>query len=203
MMPENKEAIEKYLSDLSPFYQGGIELPYGLCTEAATKDKDAGDCRLIWKLLDLDIERDIYGKEILDLCCNAGFYSMMADEIGAKRVDGLDNDAKLIAAAKEFATWKILTNCHFWYLDIKDWDWNKRYDTVFFMQVLYWLTDPAKYLDLALKACRGLMVLIVKEEQPWTADDLERFLSVHGFKQEARYPDTLAAGKVVVKARRI
>ena len=45
--------------------------------------------------------------------------------------------------------------------------------------------------------------MIVKEEQPWGADEMEKFLSFRGFKQEARYPDTLAAGKVIVKARRI
>lgn len=195
--------MREFVKKGSPWYQGGIVLSDELVTEAAAKDREAGDCRLIWDLLDIDAERDIKGKYILDVCCNAGFYSMTCDELGARIVEGFDVTPEMIVAARNFAAWKMLTNCNFWLQDIADWDWDAQYDTVFFMQAIYHLNDPAKYLKLALKSCQGLMVLIVRETEPWTSDVLEEVFAMNCFKQEARYPDTLALGKFVVKARRI
>lgn len=201
------QEIETYVNTQSAWeghpdrwYQGGIELPGDVVTKSLYPEP--GDCRRIWTLLDIDVERDIKRKKILDICCNTGFYAMKSRELGASRVHGFDIQAKSIEAARKFAKWKGLRRCKFWLTGIDKWGWRSRYDTVFFLQTLYHFEEPEKWLALALKACRGLIVLIVKDEEPWGGLSLAARLRSVGFEQEARYPDPLAGGKVIVKARR-
>lgn len=182
------------------WYQGGINIGDGIVTESLYPE--AGDCRRIWDLLDIDASRDIEGKKILDVCCNTGFYAMKSAEMGASKAHGFDIHERSIEAAKKFAGWKGLSKCKFWLMDIDRYWWWRRYDTVFFLQTLYHLEEPDKHLASALKVCRGLIVLIVKDDEPWGETELRARLHAGGFDQEARYSDPLAGGKVIVKGRR-
>ena len=189
-----------FATDPSRWYQGGLTLPYDIATES--EFPEAGDCRRIWDLLDIDIERDIKDATIFDICCNTGYYAMRSVEEGAVIATGFDGHASAIEAAQRFAAWKDIARVSFVLSDIKDFEWETVYDTVFFLQVLYHLDDPARYLKWALSACRGLMVLIVKDTLPWPEDELRMRLDDCDFQVEDRYPDPLAAGKVIVKGRR-
>ena len=46
------------------------------------------------------IPRDLTGKTVLDIGCNAGFYSMEMKRRGAARVVGLDSDERYLGQAR-------------------------------------------------------------------------------------------------------
>ena len=91
---------------------------------------------------------DLTGKTVLDIGCNAGFYSMEMKRRGAQRVLGIDDDPHCIAQARFAAKIEDL-QVDFRQLSI--WDigsLGERFDLVIFMGVLYHLRHPLLALDL-------------------------------------------------------
>jgi tRNA (mo5U34)-methyltransferase len=93
---------------------------------------------------------DMTDKSVLDIGCNAGFYSFEMKRRGASRVLGLDHDEHYLAQAR-FAA-EVLgfeREVEFRRLDV--WDvatLGERFDLVIFMGVLYHLRHPLLALDL-------------------------------------------------------
>jgi tRNA (mo5U34)-methyltransferase len=94
------------------------------------------------------IPADLTGKTVLDIGCNAGFYSLEMKRRGAARVVGIDSDEQYLAQAR-FAAEVNGADIDFRQLDIYDVaQLHERFDLVLFMGVLYHLRHPLLALDL-------------------------------------------------------
>jgi tRNA (mo5U34)-methyltransferase len=105
------------------------------------------------------IPRDLSGKTVLDIGCNAGFYSLEMKRRGADRVVGIDTDERYLAQARFAAEVEGLD------IELKQttvWDvasLGERFDVVLFMGVLYHLRHPLLALDLIHEyAVRDLLI---------------------------------------------
>lgn len=94
------------------------------------------------------IPQDLRGKSVLDIGCNAGFYSIEMKKRGADRVVGIDFDDAYLAQAR-FAAAVSETEIEFRKLSVYDvGELGEQFDVVIFMGVLYHLRHPLLALDL-------------------------------------------------------
>lgn len=94
------------------------------------------------------IPEDLSGKSVLDIGCNAGFYSFEMKRRGASRVLGIDSDDRYLNQAR-FASEVLGADVEFRKLPV--WDvalLGEKFDLVIFMGVLYHLRHPLLALDL-------------------------------------------------------
>ncbi|WP_043831606.1 TIGR04290 family methyltransferase [Muricoccus aerilatus] len=94
------------------------------------------------------IPADLTGKSVLDIGCNAGFYSMEMKRRGAARVLGIDSDERYLAQARLAAE---VTGLEAEFRNLSVYDvgaLGERFDLVIFMGVLYHLRHPLLALDL-------------------------------------------------------
>jgi tRNA (mo5U34)-methyltransferase len=95
------------------------------------------------------LPEDLSGKTVLDIGCNAGFYSMEMKRRGADRVLGLDHDDHYLAQARFAAETLGYDNIEFRNHSVYDvGSLGERFDVVIFMGVLYHLRHPLLALDL-------------------------------------------------------
>ena len=91
---------------------------------------------------------DLTGKTVLDIGCNAGFYSFEMKRRGADRVVGIDFDEKYLAQAR-FAAEVSGVEIEFRKMSVFDVaGLEEMFDIVIFMGVLYHLRHPLLALDL-------------------------------------------------------
>jgi tRNA (mo5U34)-methyltransferase len=94
------------------------------------------------------IPADLKGKTVLDIGCNAGFYSIEMKRRGAARVVGIDSDERYLAQAR-FAAEMAGVEIEFQNMSVYQVaDLNEKFDIVIFMGVLYHLRHPLLALDL-------------------------------------------------------
>jgi tRNA (mo5U34)-methyltransferase len=94
------------------------------------------------------IPADLSGKTVLDIGCNAGFYSFEMKRRGASRVVGIDTDEHYLRQAR-FAAEIQEMDIEFQQMAV--WDvarMGEKFDLVIFMGVLYHLRHPLLALDL-------------------------------------------------------
>jgi len=92
---------------------------------------------------------DLTGKSVLDIGCNAGFYSVEMKRRGAARVLGVDWDERYLAQARFAADTLGFGDVEFAKLSVYDvGSLGERFDVVIFMGVLYHLRHPLLALDL-------------------------------------------------------
>jgi tRNA (mo5U34)-methyltransferase len=103
---------------------------------------------LKWRQFAHAIPEDLRGKTVLDIGCNAGFYSMEMKRRGAERVLGIDFDPAYLAQAR-FAAEVLELEIEFQQLSVYDVaKLGERFDVVLFMGVFYHLRHPLLALDL-------------------------------------------------------
>ncbi|HEY0454832.1 MAG TPA: TIGR04290 family methyltransferase [Verrucomicrobiae bacterium] len=101
-----------------------------------------------WEQFAHAIPPDLTGKSVLDIGCNAGFYSMEMKRRGAERVLGIDFDESYLAQAR-FAADVCDLEIEFRLLSVYDLaSLREKFDVVIFMGVLYHLRHPLLALDL-------------------------------------------------------
>jgi tRNA (mo5U34)-methyltransferase len=94
------------------------------------------------------IPADLTGKSVLDIGCNAGFYSLEMKRRGATRVLGIDSDERYLSQAR-FAAEVLGHDIEFRTLSVYDLaQLGETFDVVIFMGVLYHLRHPLLALDL-------------------------------------------------------
>ncbi|MDB5688336.1 MAG: family methyltransferase [Sphingomonas bacterium] len=92
---------------------------------------------------------DLTGKSVLDIGCNAGFYSIEMKRRGAARVLGIDWDDRYLAQARLAAEALAFDDVEFAKLSVYDvGSLGEQFDVVIFMGVLYHLRHPLLALDL-------------------------------------------------------
>ena len=94
------------------------------------------------------IPQDLSGKSVLEVGCNAGFYSIQMKKRGAERVLAIDTDDNYLAQAR-FAAEISETEIAFRNLSVyRVGELREQFDLVLFMGVLYHLRYPLLALDL-------------------------------------------------------
>jgi tRNA (mo5U34)-methyltransferase len=112
-----------------------------------------------WKHFANAIPQDLTGKSVLDIGCNAGFYSMEMKRRGAARVLGVDFDEDYLAQAR-FAAKVTGLDIEFRQLSVYDvGKLGEKFDVVLFMGVLYHLRHPLLALDLPYENVVGDMMV--------------------------------------------
>jgi tRNA (mo5U34)-methyltransferase len=105
------------------------------------------------------IPQDLTGKTVLDIGCNAGFYSMEMKRRGASRVVGIDSEDLYLEQAR-FAAEINGLDIEFRKLSVYDVaQLGETFDFVIFMGVLYHLRHPLLALDLLHEHVVGDLLL--------------------------------------------
>ena len=109
---------------------------------------------------------DLAGCSVLDIGCNAGFYSIEMKKRGAGRVLGIDSDQRYLDQAR-LATGALgFGDIEFARLDVYDVAaLGEKFDLVIFMGVLYHLRHPLLALDLIREHVAGDRMLFQTMQQ--------------------------------------
>jgi tRNA (mo5U34)-methyltransferase len=132
---------------------------------------------------------NLEGKTVLDIGCNAGFYSIEMKRRGAKKVVGIDSDERYLAQAR-FAAEVLETEIEFRQMSVYDvGTLNEKFDVVIFMGVLYHLRHPLLALDLLYEnVVKDLLIfqsmqrgssLVTPVQQDYDFWDMDIFDSPH------------------------
>ena len=109
---------------------------------------------------------DLTGKTVLDIGCNAGFYSIEMKRRGAADVLGIDWDERYLDQARFAAAALGYEDIGFEKLSVYDVArLGRRFDLVIFMGVLYHLRHPLLALDLIREHVAGDMLLFQTMQQ--------------------------------------
>jgi tRNA (mo5U34)-methyltransferase len=108
-----------------------------------------GDYPMVkWAAFARELPADLSGRTVLDIGCNAGFYSIELKRRGADRVVGIDFDETYLAQAR-FAAEVCDVQIDFRLLSVYDVaQLKEKFDLVLFMGVFYHLRHPLLALDL-------------------------------------------------------
>ena len=153
--PENR-ALKEKIEALGPWFHN-IDLG-GVWT---APDHFLGDYpNMKFQRFAEHLPRDLSGKSVLDIGCNAGFYSMEMKRRGADRVIGIDSDERYLAQARFAAETLGYDNIEFRNLSVYDVGaLGEKFDVVIFMGVLYHLRHPLLALDLIHENVAGDMLI--------------------------------------------
>jgi tRNA (mo5U34)-methyltransferase len=140
----SRTAIQERIASLAPWFHNlrlnGVQ---------TAPEHFLGDYPQIkWERFREALPSDMSGKTVLDIGCNAGFYSIEMKRRGAKRVVGIDSDDRYIQQAR-FAAEVSGVEVEFHRMTV--WEiaaLREKFDLVIFMGVLYHLRHPLLALDL-------------------------------------------------------
>jgi tRNA (mo5U34)-methyltransferase len=112
-----------------------------------------------WKHLSEHIPHDLSGWKVLDIGCNAGFYSFEMVKRGAT-VTGIDSDPRYLAQAEWAARqFNLADRVTFRQMQVYDLAHvNEMFDLVLFMGVFYHLRYPTLALDIVAQRVNRMMV---------------------------------------------
>ena len=106
------------------------------------------------------LPRDLSGRSVLDIGCNAGFYSIEMKRRGAGRVLGIDSDERYLAQARLASETLGFDDIEFAQANVYGVGAiGEKFDLVIFMGVLYHLRHPLLALDLIREHVAGDMLL--------------------------------------------
>ena len=159
---ENEEGLRRQIEALGPWFQnlriGGIQ---------TAPDHFLGDYPSFkYARFEVAIPSDLTGKTVLDIGCNAGFYSIEMKRRGAAEVLGIDTDEHYLAQACFAAETLGFEDISFQNLSVYDVArLGRRFDLVIFMGVFYHLRHPLLALDLIREHVAGDMLLFQTMQQ--------------------------------------
>lgn len=111
-----------------------------------------------WRSIAPIIPSDLRGASVLDLGCNAGFYSIEMKKRGADRVLGVDVDDRYLSQAR-FAADMLGLDIEFEKRSVYEADGIPgQFDYVFFMGIFYHLRYPLYALDRIVRKVRGKLI---------------------------------------------
>lgn len=160
---------------LAPWFHN-LHLPNG---EQTAPQHFLGDFpRFKWLELEPFIPQDLSGQEVLDIGCNAGFYSIELAKRGAN-VLAIDVDPHYLRqaewAARQFGLEDKIEFRQMQVYDVARLD--RQFDLIWYMGVLYHLRYPLLSLDILSRKCRGQLVFqtltMPGQEQAEVPEDME------------------------------
>lgn len=127
------------------------------------------------------IPGNLSGKSVLDIGCNAGFYSIEMKRRGAQKVIGIDSDEGYLSQAR-YASRVLETDIEFRNMSVYDVaEFGEKFDLVIFMGVLYHLRHPLLALDLLYENVVGDLLLFQSIQRG--SDKVEPIQSDYDFWQ--------------------
>ncbi len=147
--------IKRQLADLGPWFQN-IRVQ-GVPT---APDHFLGDYPSFkWQGFKEVVPEDLAGRSVLDVGCNAGFYSFEMKKRNAGRVLGIDADPHYLRQAR-FVAEQTGLDVEFRQMSVYDvGKLGEKFDLVIFMGVLYHLRHPLLALDLLYEHVVGDQML--------------------------------------------
>ena len=140
-----------------------------------------------WHRFEHAIPRDLEGRSVLDVGCNAGFYSIEMKRRGAARVVAVDSDPRYLAQAR-FAADVAGTEIDFRQMSVYELpSLGERFDIVLFMGVLYHLRHPLLALDLLSEYV--VADLMVFQSMLRGSPETARFDSDYDFSETEHFDD--------------
>ena len=169
----SRDEIARRIGELGPWFHnmdlGGV---------ATAPDHFLGDYpRVKFAGFTHAFPKDLHGASVLDIGCNAGFYSLEMKQRGAGHVVGIDTDARYLAQARFAAELCGFPDIRFHQMDVYDVaKLGDRFDLVIFMGVFYHLRHPLLALDLIHEHVAGDLLMFQSlqrgsEETPALAED--------------------------------
>jgi tRNA (mo5U34)-methyltransferase len=151
----SQEEIEERVRELGDWFQN-IDL-HGI---PSAPNHFLGDYPAVkWQRFAAAVPEDLTGKSVLDIGCNAGFYSIEMKRRGAGRVLGIDSEPMYLAQGR-FAAEVLGMEIEFRQLSVYDLaQLREKFDLVIFMGVLYHLRHPLLALDLIREHVAGDLLL--------------------------------------------
>lgn len=148
---------------LGPWFQN-IDLGHGILT---APDHFLGDYPgFKFRRFADALPADLAGGSVLDIGCNAGFYSIEMKRRGAGRVIGIDSDERYLAQARLASQALGFPDIEYRRLSVYDVAaLGERFDLVIFMGVLYHLRHPLLALDLIREHVAGGQMLFQTMQQ--------------------------------------
>lgn len=162
--------IRRQVEQLGPWFHN-----LNLCGVQTAPDHFLGDYPNVkFRNFAHAIPHDLRGLSVLDIGCNAGFYSLEMKRRGADRVLGIDSDEAYLAQAR-FAASLLGERIEFRKLSVyRIAELKEKFDLVLFMGVLYHLRHPLLALDLLhTHAVRDLLVFQSMQRGSTDVDPLE------------------------------
>ena len=155
--------LRERVEALAPWFQN-IDLGGGLMT---APDHFLGDYPAFkFQRFAHALPADLSGKSVLDIGCNAGFYSLEMKRRDAGRVLGIDNDERYLAQARLAAEALEFGDVEFRNLSVFDIGAiGEQFDLVIFMGVFYHLRHPLLALDLIREHVARDMLLFQTMQQ--------------------------------------
>jgi tRNA (mo5U34)-methyltransferase len=139
-----RDEIRRRVEDLGPWFHNLVL--DGVPTAPAHFLGDYPNVK--WQRFSAALPANLAGRSVLDIGCNAGFYSIEMKRRGATRVLGIDFDEDYIAQAR-FAAEVIGLDIEFRQLSVYEVaSLRERFDIILFMGLLYHLRHPLLALDL-------------------------------------------------------
>ncbi len=133
------------------------------------------------------VPEDLSGRSVLDIGCNAGFYSLEMKRRGAARVVGIDSDEGYLAQAR-FAAEVLGVEVEWRRLSVYEVaSLGERFDLVIFMGVLYHLRHPLLALDLLREHVAGDLLLFQSMQRG--GEEVEPLDSDYPFRETAVFEE--------------
>lgn len=158
-----QEQLRARVAELAPWFQN-IDLGDGIQT---APDHFLGDYPAM-KFANFAhvLPRSLEGASVLDIGCNAGFYSIEMKRRGAGRVLGVDSDERYLAQARLVAEELGFPDIEYRKLSVYDVGaLGEKFDLVIFMGVIYHLRHPLLALDLIREHVVGDRMLFQTMQQ--------------------------------------
>ncbi len=187
MIQITKEEIEQRVSELGHWFHN-LDL-HGVKTAPHHFLGDYPNIK--WQGFSQAIPQDLRGRTVLDIGCNAGFYSMEMKRRGADRVIGIDSDEGYLAQAR-FAAEVHGMDIEFRELDVYDVaKLGEKFDLVLFLGVLYHLRHPLLALDLLHEHAAADMLVfqsLLRGNSDTTEFERDYPFSETGIFEDSRFP---------------
>jgi SAM-dependent methyltransferase len=124
---------------------------------------DRGRVELMMEYLPLDLAC-FKGKSVLDIGCNGGWWSFLAEEVGAKEVLGIDVDSDMIALARTNGK-RIGSKVKFETVSVEDMK-TRKFDIILLLAILHHLSRPEYAIEKVAGLCseKALIELQIHRE---------------------------------------
>ena len=155
-----REELIAGVARLEPWFQL-IDLGGGVVTKTRSAAGEAVDHPLgEWEVIKRHLHADLSGQSVLDVGCNAGFFSVEAKRRGARRVLGVDSQRHHVRQAS-FVARALDLDLEFRRLSVYDLDPRDvgRFDVVLALGLIYHLKHLVRALENLARVTRGTLVV--------------------------------------------